>query len=88
MHDEISSLEFAHSQDFKLIQRVNKMMTLLLQGNYERYEELGIVTTKADMGHYMTINGVRMQGNQTGVLYMKGSIASLKQYFVNKENDF
>jgi hypothetical protein len=31
---------------------------------------------------------MRLQGKQAGVLYMKGSIASLKHYFVNKENDF
>jgi hypothetical protein len=54
----------------------------------ERYEELGVVTTKAVMGHYMTVSAMRLQGNQAGVLYMKGSIASLKHYFVNKDTDF
>ena len=63
-------------------------MTLLLQGNQERYEELGVVTTKAVMGHFMTVGAVRLQGEQAGVLYMKGSIASLKHYFINRESDF
>ena len=49
---------------------------------------LGIVTTKAVMGHFITIGAVRLQGHQAGVLYMKGSIASLKHYFVNRESDF
>ena len=63
-------------------------MTLLLQGNQERYDELGVVTTKAVMGHFMTVGAVRLQSRQEGILYMKGSIASLKHYFVNKESDF
>ena len=53
-------------------------MTIIMQGNQERYEELGVVTTKALMGHFMTICAVRVQGQQAGVLYMKGSIATLK----------
>jgi hypothetical protein len=64
------------------------MLTVLLQGNIERYEELGVVTTKAVLGHFMTVSAMRLQGQQAGTLYMKGSIASLKHYFVNKENDF
>jgi hypothetical protein len=36
----------------------------------------------------MTICAVRVQGQEAGVLYMKGSIATLKQYFVEKEADF
>jgi hypothetical protein len=62
MHDEIASLEFAQSQDFKLIQRGKKMITVLLQGNQERYEELGCITTKAVMGHFMTVSAMRLQG--------------------------
>jgi hypothetical protein len=58
-------------------------MTLILRGSQERYEELGIVTTKAVMGHFMTICAVRVQGQQEGILYMKGSIATLKQYFID-----
>lgn len=54
----------------------------------ERYEELGVVTTKAVMGHFMTISATRLHGNKAGTLYMKGSIASLKHYFINKESDF
>lgn len=88
LHDEIASLEFAQQQNFKLIQRGKKMMTVQLQGEQERYDELGVVTTKAVMGHFMTVSAMRLQGKQAGVLYMKGSIASLKHYFVNKENDF
>ena len=63
-------------------------MTIILQGKKERYEELGVVTTKALMGHFMTICAVKVQGEQDGVLYMKGSIATLKQYFIEKEGDF
>jgi magnesium-transporting ATPase (P-type) len=33
LHDEIASLEFAQQQDFKLVQRGKKMITVLLQGN-------------------------------------------------------
>ena len=62
LHDEIASLEFAQSQDFKLVQRGKKMMTVILQGNQERYEELGVVTTKAVMGHFMTVSAMRLQG--------------------------
>lgn len=36
------------------------MMTVLLQGNQERYEELGTVTTKAVMGHFMTVSAMRL----------------------------
>ena len=64
--------------DFNLIGRKKKLMTVVLRGNLERYEELGVVTTKALMGHFMTICAVRVQGQQEGVLYMKGSIATLK----------
>jgi hypothetical protein len=32
LHDEIASLEFAHSQEFILMQRGKKTMTVLLQG--------------------------------------------------------
>jgi len=63
-------------------------LTVILQGRQEKYEELGVVTTKAVMGHFMTISATRLQGQQAGTLYMKGSIASLKHYFVNKESDF
>ena len=62
LHDEIASLEFAQQQNFKLTQRGKKMMTVLLQGNQERYEELGVVTTKAVMGHFMTVSAMRQQG--------------------------
>ncbi len=64
------------------------MMTIHLLGNQERYDELGVVTTKAVISHFMTFSALRLQGKKIGVLYMKGSIASLKHYFVNKENAF
>lgn len=32
LHDEIASLEFAQQQDFKLVQRGKKLMTILMQG--------------------------------------------------------
>lgn len=70
------------------MQRGKKTMTVKLKEKEEKYEELGVVTTKAVMGHFMTISAMRLQGYQEGVLYMKGSIASLKHYFINKENDF
>ena len=38
------------------------------------------------MGHFMTIIACRLRGKQTGTLYMKGSIASLKHYLANKES--
>ena len=62
-------------------------MTIYLQGFPEKYDELGVVTTKANNGHYMTVSAQRLQGKEAGVLYMKGSIASLKSYFVDKEQD-
>ena len=40
------------------------------------------------MGHFMTVGAVRLQGSQEGILYMKGSIASLKNYFIEQEKDF
>lgn len=33
LHDEIASLEFAQQQDFRLVQRGKKTITVLLQGN-------------------------------------------------------
>ena len=87
-NDEIAALDFANQQNFKLIQRGKKILTIILQGQLERYEELGVVTTKAVMGHFMTISATRLHGKKAGTLYMKGSIASLKHYFINKESDF
>jgi len=87
-NDELFTLEFCQQMDFNLVGRKKKLMTIILKGNLERYEELGVVTTKALMGHFMTICAVRIQGQQAGVLYMKGSIATLKQYFIDKESDF
>jgi hypothetical protein len=63
------------------MRRSSKMMTLMFQSKLERYEELGVVTSKAVLGHFMTVAAVRLHGTQAGVLYMKGSIASLKHYF-------
>ena len=62
LNDEIATLEFCQQLNFNLIQRKRKMMTIVLQGNQERYDELGVVTTKALMGHFMTICAVRVQG--------------------------
>lgn len=87
-NDELFTLDFCQQFDFTLFSRKKKVMTLMLRGKMEKYEELGIVTTKAVMGHFMTICAVRTQGNQEGILYMKGSIATLKQYFLDKESDF
>jgi hypothetical protein len=53
----------------------------------ERYDELGIIETKAVMGHFMTICAIKFTGTKTGILYMKGSIASLKEYLSKKNND-
>ena len=87
-NDEIHSLEFCRQYEFTLLNRKNKTMTLLLRGRMEKYEELGLVTTKAVQGHSLTICAVRTQGKQEGVLYIKGSILSLKQYFIDRESDF
>lgn len=81
-------MDFVFQQQFKLVRRDKKMMTLNLQGQLEQYEELGVMTTKAVMGHFLTVGAVRLQGEQAGVLYMKGSIATLKHYFINRESDF
>lgn len=62
LHDEIASLEFAQQQNFQLIQRGKKMITVDLQGQTEKYEELGVVTTKAVMGHFMTVSAQRLLG--------------------------
>lgn len=37
-------------------------MTVQLQDQIERYDELGVVTTKAVMGHFMTVSAMRLQG--------------------------
>ena len=87
-NDEIATLDFAAKQNFKLVYRNKKMLQVDLMGKQERYEELGVVTTKAVMGHFMTISATRLAGQQAGILYMKGSIATLKHYFVNREADF
>jgi hypothetical protein len=63
-------------------------MKICLRAVTERYEELGVVTTKAYMGHFMTVSAMRLVGNKEGILYMKGSIASLKHYFENRESEF
>ena len=62
--DEIASLEFAQSQGFSLIQKSKKQMKILLRGDQERYEELGVVTTKAVMGHFMTVSATRLLGEK------------------------
>lgn len=73
--------------DFTLTSRQKKIMTLMLRGRMEKFEELGIVTTRANSGHLLTICAVKTYGSQEGVLYMKGSIATLKSYFLDKEAD-
>ena len=80
LNDEIASVEFAYHQGFKMTQRKRKMIKLDLRGSQEYYEELGTVTTKAVQGQFMTICAVKVVGTKTGILYMKGSIASLKNY--------
>jgi len=77
----MASLEFASQHDFILSSRSKKIVTLTLQGKIERYEELGVVSTKRYMGHLVTISAMRMQGSGAGILYIKGSIAALKHYF-------
>ena len=66
----MASLEFAYKQDYKLVQRnpSSKQMTVVLQGKKECYEELGVVTTKAVMGHFMTVAAMRLQGKKEGIL--------------------
>ena len=60
MTDEISVIEFAHQQGFKLMHRKNKLLQLEMLGNIETYDELGVVTTKAFMGHFLTISAVKV----------------------------
>ena len=57
-----------------------------MNGNLETYDELGVVTTKAYMGHFLTISAVKINGSNLGILYMKGSILAIKQYFQSKDN--
>ena len=56
-------------------------------GNIETYDELGVVTTKAFMGHFLTICAVKVFGSDMGILYMKGSISAIKDYFQSKDTD-
>lgn len=63
------------------------MITLEVNDKTEQYDELGVVTTKAVMGQFMTISAVRVKDSAIGILYMKGSLASLKHYFARKESD-
>ena len=86
MPDEISVIEFAYQQGFKLLHRKNKMLQVEMNGNLETYDELGVVTTKAYMGHFLTISAVKINGKNTGILYMKGSILAIKEYFQSKDN--
>ena len=58
-NDELFTLDFCQQFDFTLVSRKKKVMQLMLRGKMEKYEELGIVTTKAVMGHFMTICAVR-----------------------------
>jgi hypothetical protein len=81
MSDEISVIEFAHQQGFKLMHRKNKLIQLEMLGDIETYDELGVVTTKAFMGHFLTISAVKVFGSNLGILYMKGSISAIKDYF-------
>ena len=57
-----------------------------MNGNLETYDELGVATTKAFMGHFLTISAVKINGSNLGILYMKGSILAIKQYFQSKDN--
>jgi hypothetical protein len=61
--------------------RKNKLIQLEMLGNLETYDELGIVTTKAVMGHFLTICAVKVFGSNLGILYMKGSLSAIKDYF-------
>ena len=81
MTDEISSVEFAFQQGFKLMHRKNKLLQAEMQGQLETFDELGVVTTKAVNGHFLTISAVKVFGSNLGILYMKGSISALKDYF-------
>jgi hypothetical protein len=94
-NDEIATVEFARSQGFKLWQRKKKQIHIEVNEETEKYEELGVVTTKAVMGQFMTISAVKVvdtsrdggRRKNVGILYMKGSLASLKHYFARKESD-
>jgi hypothetical protein len=53
----------------------------------ETFDELGVVTTKAVNGHFLSISAVKVYGSNLGILYMKGSISALKDYFQTKDMD-
>lgn len=87
LNEEMTQVEFARSQGFEFNYRKRKIIGVNMRGTSERYDELGIIETKAIMGHFMTICALKLSGTKTGVLYMKGSIASLKEYLSTKDND-
>lgn len=87
MADEISGVEFAYQQGFKLMHRKGKLLQIETLGDLETYDELGVVTTKAIMGHFLTISAVKVYGSNLGILYMKGSISAIKDYFQTKDMD-
>jgi hypothetical protein len=61
--------------------RKNKLLQAEMLGQLETFDELGVVTTKAVNGHSLTISAVKVYGSNLGILYMKGSISALKDYF-------
>lgn len=86
-NDEITTVEFASSHGYKLCSRKKKQIMINIKGNLELYDELGLVETRQNLGHFMTICAVRIKGQSNGILYMKGSIASLKHYLTGKDED-
>lgn len=86
-NDEITSVEFAKQKGYQLIYRKKKLIRVNNNGSVENYDELGLVETKAVQGHFLTICAVRVQGTKTGIIYMKGSIASLKQYLAKRDTE-
>jgi hypothetical protein len=86
-NEEITTVEFARQLGFEFNYRHKKIISLDMRGQSERFDELGVIETKAVMGHFMTICALKPVGTKTGILYMKGSISSLKEYLSKKDTD-
>jgi len=59
-NDEITTVQFAKSRGYQLMYRKKKLIVVNNRGAVENYDELGLVETKAVMGHFMTICAVRI----------------------------
>ena len=58
--EEVASFTFSEQHDFRLIHKNKKQITLQLQESMERWDELGVVTTKIFGGMPMTVSAKRL----------------------------